>query len=58
VRLINLKERILNTLNAYLLTNKDILLEEEIKDIEEQIRTVENYKPVFKKLFGNKYTKK
>ncbi len=52
-----MKKRILKTLKAYLLTNKEVLSEEEIKDIEEQIVAVENYKPVLKKLFGKKHTK-
>ena len=50
-----MKERILKTLKAYLQTNKDVLSQEEIKDIEEQIKAVENYKPIFKPLFGRKY---
>ena len=42
-----------------LVTNKNIILrkrsQEEIKDIKEQIKAVENYKPIFKPLFGRKY---
>ena len=50
-----MKKRILKTLKAYLQTNKDVLSQEEIKDIKEQIKAVENYKPIFKSLFGRKY---
>lgn len=50
-----MKERILKTLKAYLQTNKDVLPQEEINDINEQIKAVENYKPIFKPLFRRKY---
>ena len=50
-----MKKRILKTLKAYLQTNKDVLSQEEIKDIKEQIKAVVNYKPIFKSLYGRKY---
>lgn len=37
-----MKERILKTLTAYLITNQDVLSEEEINDIKQQIKAVEN----------------
>lgn len=37
-----MKERILKTLEAYLLTNRDVLEEDRIKDLEEQIETVKH----------------
>ena len=46
-----MRERILTTLKAYLLTNKDVLSKEEIEDIEEQIKAVEEYKPKLSDLF-------
>lgn len=46
-----MRERILATLKAYLLTNKDVLSKKEIEDIEEQIKTVEEYKPKLSDLF-------
>lgn len=49
-----MKERILKTLKAYLLTNKDVLSQEDIKDIEKQIKAVENYKPKLMDLFKRK----
>ena len=49
-----MKERILKTLKAYLLINKEVLSQEEIKDIEEQIKVVERYKFGFRGLFGKK----
>lgn len=42
-----MKERVLKTLEAYLLTNMDVLEEEEIRDIEEQIKAVKGYKEGF-----------
>ena len=50
-----MKKRILKTLNAYLETNREVLSEGEIKDIEEQIRFIENYKSSFATKFKNKY---
>ena len=38
-----MEERILETLDAYLITNRDVLDEEKIEDICEQIETVEKY---------------
>ena len=40
----DMQSRILNTLEAYLITNKDVLPEEKIKDLEEQIVIVKEYK--------------
>jgi hypothetical protein len=37
-----MKERILNTLEAYLITNRDVMEEDHIKDVEEQIETIKN----------------
>lgn len=51
----NMKERILKTLEAYLITNRDVLDEETIKDIEEQIEAVKKYKPGFWKRFFSKH---
>ena len=39
-----MRERILKTLEAYLLINEDVLEEEQIKDIKEQIQAVREYK--------------
>lgn len=39
-----MKNRILKTLEAYLLTNEDVLEEAHIKDLKEQIEAVKNYK--------------
>lgn len=38
-----MKERILHTLEAYLITNEDVLEADEIKDIKEQIQVVKAY---------------
>jgi hypothetical protein len=38
-----MKKRILNTLEGYLLVNREVMPEEEIKDLEEQIEAVINY---------------
>ena len=46
-----MRKRVLKTLKAYLLTNKDVLSKKEIEDIEEQIRVVEEYKPKLSDLF-------
>lgn len=35
-----MKERILKTLEAYLITNRDVMEEDHIKDVEEQIKTI------------------
>ena len=49
-----MKERVLKTLEAYLLTNRDVLEEDRIKDIEEQIQAVKEYKePFIKKFLGH-----
>lgn len=42
-----MQERILWTLEAYLLTNKDVMSNGDIKNLEEQIEAVKNYKPLF-----------
>ena len=39
-----MKERVLKTLEAYLITNMDVLEADDIKDIEEQIEAVKDYK--------------
>lgn len=44
---IKMKERILKTLAAYLITNRDVLEEDHIKDIEEQIETVKHMNKIF-----------
>ena len=43
-----MKERILWTLEAYLLTNKEVMSNGDIKNLEEQIEAVKNYKPLFR----------
>lgn len=43
-----MQERILWTLEAYLLTNKDVMSNGDIKNLEEQIEAVKNYKPLFR----------
>lgn len=50
-----MQERILNTLITYLQSNRNTLSEIEIKDIEEQITAVKNYKPEFKSKFRTNY---
>ena len=45
-----MKERILKTLEAYLITNRDVMEEDHIKDVEEQIETVKNMNKIFFKL--------
>lgn len=42
-----MRNRILKTLEAYLLTNEDVLEEDYIKDLKEQIEAVKNYKENF-----------
>lgn len=42
-----MRERILKTLEAYLLCNREVMEPEEIKDLEEQIEAVKQYKPLF-----------
>ena len=42
-----MKERILKTLEAYLITNRDVMEEEHIKDVEEQIETIKNMNKIF-----------
>ena len=42
-----MKERILKTVEAYLITNEDVLEEKEIQDIKEQIQAIKQYKPNF-----------
>ena len=50
-----MKERILKTLDAYLITNRDVLEEKEIKDIEEQIKFIKHInKNFFKFIRGGK----
>jgi hypothetical protein len=51
-----MKNRILKTLEAYLITNEDVLEEDHIKDLKEQIEAVRHYKEnffvrLFKKIF-------
>ena len=43
-----MQERILWTLEAYLLTNKEVMSNGDIKNLEEQIEAVKNYKPLFR----------
>ena len=43
-----MQERILWTLEAYLLTNKEVMSNGDIKNLEEQIAAVKNYKPLFR----------
>ena len=45
-----MKERILNTLEAYLITNRDVMEENHIKDVEEQIETAKHMNEIFFKL--------
>ena len=43
-----MQERILWTLEAYLLTNNEVMSNGDIKNLEEQIEAVKNYKPLFR----------
>lgn len=45
-----MKERILKTLEAYLITNRDVMEEDHIKDVEEQIETVKHMNKIYFKL--------
>ena len=45
-----MKERILTTLEAYLITNRDVMEEDHIKDVEEQIETAKHMNENFFKL--------
>lgn len=47
-----MRERILKTLKAYLETNRDVLTNNEVKDIKEQIEIVKRYKGSFIKRFN------
>lgn len=40
-RKVNMMYRIMKTVDSYLMTNKDVLIEKEIKDLEEQIDFIE-----------------
>ena len=46
-RSVKMKKRILNTLEAYLITNRDVMEEDHIQDVEEQIETVKNMNEIF-----------
>jgi thiamine phosphate synthase YjbQ (UPF0047 family) len=39
-----MKERILKTVEAYLITNEDVLEEDQKQDIKEQIQAIKQYK--------------
>ena len=42
-----MKERILKTLEAYLITNRDVMEDDHIKDVEEQIEFVKHMNEIF-----------
>ena len=41
-----MQERILWTLEAYLLTNEEVMSENDVQNLKEQIQAVKNYKPL------------
>lgn len=41
-----MQERILWTLEAYLLTNEEVMSENDVQNLKEQIKAVKNYKPL------------
>ena len=45
-----MKERILKTLEAYLITNRDVMEDDHIKDVEEQIETIKHMNKIFFKV--------
>lgn len=44
----SMQERILWTLEAYLLVNREVMSDEDIENLEEQIEAVKKYKPLFR----------
>lgn len=48
-----MQERILWTLEAYLLTNEEVMSENDVQNLKEQIKAVKNYKPLL--LFFRKW---
>jgi hypothetical protein len=44
----SMQERILWTLEAYLLVNREVMSDGDIKNLEEQIEAVKKYKPLFR----------
>lgn len=44
----SMQERILWTLEAYLLVNREVMSDGDIENLEEQIEAVKKYKPLFR----------